>query len=158
MRLDRYLGVVDPATWDGSTFAGFHPASFKFLGEDFARKDILEQLQIGSSIPGYIQPGSNGTSPFGTAGNAIFFTTGTPTIASWSRSDMLSGDIAAAHYTPGGSMYRAGVNGKIYRVETYERALAYLAGSIPNYARFYPGTFSTFGEANIQTQDGMHFQ
>ena len=158
MRLDRYLGVVDPATWDETSISGFHPSSFKFLGEDFARKDIMEQLAIGSSVPGYIAPGSNGTSPFGTAGTGVFFTTGTPAIASWSRSDLLSGDVAATHYTPTGSMYRVGANAKLYRVQTYERALAYLAGSIPNYARFFPATFSTFGEANVQTQDGMHFE
>lgn len=158
MRLDRYLGAVDPATFDGSEFGGFRPASFKFVGEDFARKDIIEQISLGSAIPGYIQPGGTGSSPFGTAGTGIFFTTGTPAVASWSRSDLLSTDVSATRFTPAGSTYRAGAAAKLYRVETYERNLAYLAGSMPNYARFYPATFSTFGEANVQTSDGMHFQ
>ena len=38
MRLDRYLGVVDPSTFDGTDIAGFRPQSFKFIGEEFARK------------------------------------------------------------------------------------------------------------------------
>lgn len=158
MRLDRYLGAVDPATFDGTAIAGFRPASFKFVGEDFARKDIGEQIALGSAIPGYLQPGGTGNSPYGPAGTGIFFTTGTPPIASWSRSDLISTDISATRYTPEGSTFRAGIDGKLYHVETYERNLAYLPGSMPNYARFYPATFSTFGEANVQTSDGMHFQ
>jgi hypothetical protein len=158
MRLDRYLGVVDPSTWDGSEIAGFRPASFKFIGEEFARKDILEQIELGSAIPGYVAPGGLGNSPFGTAGTGIFFTEGTPTIANWSRSDLLSGDISAARFVPSGSMYRGGVSARIYRVQTYERALAHLAGSTPNFARFYPATLSSFGEADIQTSDDMHFR
>lgn len=158
MRLDRYLGVVDPSTFDGAEIAGFRPRSFKFLGEDFARKDIIEQISLGSAIPGYIAPGGVGNTPYGPAGEGIFFTEGTPTVANWSRSDVLSGDIAAARYLPSGSSYRGGFSGKVYRVETYERALAHLSGSMPNYARFFPATVATFGEANIQTVDGMHFQ
>jgi hypothetical protein len=158
MRLDRYLGVVDPVTFDGTEIAGFRPASFKFIGEEFARQDIIEQISNGAAIPGYIAPGGVANSPFGTAGAGIFFTEGTPTISSWSRSDVLTADIAAGRYTPGGSTYRAGFAGKVYRVETYERALAHLAGSMPNYARFFPATLATFGEANVQTKDGMHFQ
>lgn len=158
MRLDRYLGVVDPTTWDGFELGGFRPGSFKFIGEDFARQDIIEQISLGSAIPGYLTPGGVANSPFGTAGAGIFFTEGTPTIASWSRSDVLSTDISAARYAPSGSTYRAGASAKLYRVETYERALAHLAGSMPNYARFYPATLSSFFEANVQTQDEMHFQ
>lgn len=158
MRLDRYLGVVDPSTFDGTSIAGFRPASFQFIGEEFARQDIIEQISNGAAIPGYIAPGGGANSPFGTAGTGIFFTEGTPTIASWSRSDVLTADIAAGRYTPSGSTYRAGFTGKLYRVETYERALAHLAGSMPNYARFFPATLATFGEANVQTDDGMHFQ
>jgi hypothetical protein len=158
MRLDRYLGALDPATWDASDFGGFRPASFQFFGEDFARKDIIEQIALGSAIPGYVQPGGVGGSPFGTAGAGIFFTEGTPSIASWSRSDLLSADVAAAHFTPSGSTYRGGVAAKLYRVETYERALAYLAGSMPNYARFFPATLAAYGESDVQTSDGMHFQ
>lgn len=158
MRLDRYLGAIDPSTWDGSDFGGFRPASFKFLGEDFARKDINEQIALGSAIPGYVQPGGVAGSPFGTAGAGIFFTEGTPTIANWSRSDLLSAELAAARFTPSGSTYRAGAAAKLYRVETYERVLSHVAGSMPSYARFYPATLAAYGESNIQTSDGMHFQ
>ncbi|HUP90257.1 MAG TPA: TonB-dependent receptor [Longimicrobiales bacterium] len=157
MRLDRYLGVIDPATFDGSDLGGFRASGFKFLGEDYARQDILQQLAAGSAIPGYIVPGGL-SSPYGVAGSGIFFTTGTPGVASWSRSDLFSQDLTAARYTAGGSSYRAGVSGKLYKVETYERANAFNAGSIPNFARFFPATYSTFGEADIQTSDGMHFQ
>ena len=158
MRLDRYLGVVDPATFDGTDIAGFRPGAFKFLGEDFARQDILEQIELGSAIPGYIAPGGIGNSPFGTAGAGIFFTEGTPTVASWSRSDLYSADLGWARFSPTGSSYRAGTAGKLYRVETYERANAHLPGSTPNYARFFPATIAAYGEADIQTDDGMHFQ
>lgn len=158
MRLDRYLGVVDPSTFDGTDIAGFRPSSFKFLGEDFARQDILQQIELGSAIPGYSAPGGIGNSPFGTAGAGIFFTEGTPTIASWSRSDLYSADLGWARFAPTGSSYRAGTSGKLYRVETYERANAHLPGSTPNYARFFPATIAAYGEADIQTSDGMHFQ
>ena len=157
MRLDRFLGVVDPATFDGTDLGGFRPGSFKFLGEDFARQDVIKQIELGTGIPGYITPGGL-ASPYGIAGNGIFFTSGTPGIASWSKSDLLSQDISAARYTAAGSSYRGGVSGKLYRVETYERTNAAQSGSIPNYARFFPATFSTYGEADIQTSDQMHFQ
>jgi hypothetical protein len=158
MRLDRYLGVVDPSTFEGTDIAGFRPAGFKFIGEDFARQDILQQIDLGSAIPGYIQPGGVANSPFGTAGAGIFSTEGTPTVANWSRSDLYSGDIALARFLPSGSSYRGGLAGKVYRVETYERANAHLPGSTPNYARFFPATVAAYGEADIQTEDGMHFQ
>ncbi len=158
MRLDRYLGVVDPATWTQAAIAGFRPAPFQFVGEEFARREITEQLALGSAIPGYVAPGSLGASPFGAAASGIFSTTGTPGIASWSRSDVLSGEVAATRFAPTGSTYRAGLTGKLYRVQTYERALAYLAGSMPNYARFYPAEFSSYAEADIQTEDAMHLQ
>lgn len=158
MRLDRYLGVVDPSTFDGGDIAGFRVGDFQFLGEDYARQDILTQIDLGSAVPGYITPGGVGNSPYGTAGAGIFFTEGTPTVASWSRSDLFSGDIALARFLPTGSAFRGGVSGKLYRVETYERANAHLPGSTPNYARFFPATLATYGEADIQTSDGMHFQ
>ncbi|HEX6062677.1 MAG TPA: TonB-dependent receptor, partial [Longimicrobiales bacterium] len=128
------------------------------LGEEFARQDILRQIELGSAIPGYLAPGGIDNSPFGTAGAGIFFTEGTPTIASWSRSDLYSADVGWARFSPTGSSYRAGTAGKLYRVETYERANAHLPGSTPNYARFFPATVAAYGEADIQTKDGMHFQ
>lgn len=158
MRLDRFLGAIDPGTWDGLELGGFRPGNFRFLGEEFARKDIIEQISLGSAIPGYRAPGGVGNSPFGVAGAGIFSTEGTPSVASWSRSDLFSADLSAARYHPSGSTYRAGAAAKVYKVESYERALAHLAGSMPNYARFYPAVLSTFAEANIQTDDGMHFQ
>ena len=158
MRLDRYLGVIDPSTFDGFDIAGFRPSGFKFLGEDFARRDILQQIELGSAIPGYITPSSNATSPFSTAGAGIFFTEGTPTLANWSRSDLFSGDLAWARFLPSGSAIRAGTTGKLYRVETYERANAHLSGSMPNYTRFFPATVAAYGEWDMETRDNMHFQ
>ena len=158
MRLDRYLGVIDPSTFDGFEIAGFRPGSFKFLGEAFARGDILQQIDRGSAVPGYIAPSSDGTSPFAGAGTGIFFTQGTPTLANWSRSDQFSGDLAWARFLPSGSAIRAGATGKLYRVETYERANAHLTGSMPNYARFYPATIATYAEWDLETSDNMHFQ
>jgi hypothetical protein len=158
MRLDRYLGVIDPSTFDGTDIAGFRPGAFKFIGEDFARQDIIQQIELGSAVPGYIAPGGVSNSPFSVAGAGIFFTEGTPTVASWSRSDLYSADLALARFAPSGSSYRGGMAGKFYRVETYERANAHLPGSMPNYARFYPATLASYAEADIQTDDGMHFQ
>jgi hypothetical protein len=158
MRLDRYLGALDPNTFDGFEIAGFRPAGFKFIGEEFARRDVIEQIQLGSAIPGYIAPSGGANSPFGTAGVGIFFTEGTPTIANWSRSDVFSGDLAYARFLPSGSTLRTGAAGKLYRVETYERTNAHMTGSLPNYARFYPATIATYGEVDWQTDDNMHFQ
>jgi hypothetical protein len=159
LRLDRYLGVVDPESFDdGLAIAGFRPAALKFLGEEFVRRPIEEQLQSGGAVPGYITPGGAAGSPFGPAGEGIFFTTGTPMLANWTRSDLLSLDLSTSYFHPSGSAFRAGGAAKLYRVETYERAFAHLAGSIPNFARFYPGSYSGFAEADIETVDGMHFQ
>jgi hypothetical protein len=158
LRLDRYLGVLDPAALhDRFELAGFGPASFEFLGEDFVRRPIDQQLGARGAVPGYRQPGGTG-SPFGPAGAGIFFTSGTPTIANWTRSDLLAVDLVSAFFGASGSALRAGASAKLYRVETYERAFAHLAGSIPNYARFFPGTYSGFAEADIETDDGMRFQ
>ena len=158
LRLDRYLGAVDPASMEGGDIAGFRPAGLEFLGEDFVRRPIDEQLQSGEAVPGYITPGGSVGSPFGPAGEGIFFTTGTPVLANWTRSDLLSLDLSGSYFHPSGSTFRAGGAAKLYRVETYERAFANLAGSIPNYARFFPGNYSGFAEADIETIDGMHFQ
>lgn len=159
MRLDRYLGVIDPESF-GSRFnigaLGFQ--SFDFVGESFARRPIAEQLRETTAIPGYVTPGGYTGSPFGPAAQGIFFTEGTPTLANWSRSDLLALDLSAARFNTTGSAFRMGASGKLYRIETYERAHANLAGSIPNYARFFPGSWSGYAEADIATLDGMHFQ
>lgn len=159
LRLDRYLGVLDPEFFsDRLRVGGFTPTSFEFLGEEFVRQPIEAQLRAGSAVPGYSAPAGDTGSPFGPAAAGIFFTAGTPTLANWTRSDMLATDLVAAFFTPSGSAFRTGASAKLYRVETYERAFAHLAGSIPNYARFFPGIYSGFAEADIATDDGMHFQ
>lgn len=159
MRLDRYLGVIDPESLDGRfNVGGLGFGSFDFVGESFARRPIDQQLRETSAIPGYITPGGYTGSPFGPAAEGIFFTEGTPTLANWSRSDLLALDLSAAHFNSTGSAFRAGASGKLYRIETYERAYANLAGSTPNYARFFPANWSGYAEVDIATLDGMHFQ
>lgn len=159
MRLDRYLGVLDPESFgDRFEVGGFAPANFEFLGEAFVRQPIEEQLRSGSAVPGYSAPAGTTGSPFGPAGAGIFFTAGTPTLANWTRSDLLAADLLLSHFNLSGSSFRTGASAKLYRVETYERAFAHLAGSIPNYARFFPANYSGFAEADIATEDGMHFQ
>ena len=49
-----------------------------------------------------------------------------------------------------GNSFRGGFQGKFYQVETYERTRAYLAGSAPNYARFYPTTLAGYLDASIR--------
>ncbi len=159
LRLDRYLGVIDPASLERRfELAGFGLEAFDFLGESFVRSPIDQQLQAGVAVPGYGTPGGVSGSPFGPAGAGIFYTSGTPVLANWTRSDQLALDLVGSYFGPSGSAFRAGASGKLYRVETYERAFAHLAGSIPNYARFFPGTYSGFAEADIETDDGVHFQ
>ena len=159
MRLDRHLGVVEQAALDNRfEVGGFGLEAFDFLGEEFVHRPIAEQLRAGTAVPGYVSPGGVAGSPFGPAAGGIFFTSGTPVLANWTRSDMLATDVVGSYFTPDGSAFRAGASAKLYRVETYERAFANLAGSIPNYARFFPGTYSGFAEADVETDDGMHFQ
>jgi hypothetical protein len=54
-----------------------------------------------------------------------------------------------------GSSLRAGASAKLYSVESYERTLSHLTGSLPSYARFYPATMSGFSEARIAITDEM---
>ena len=159
MRLDRYLGALEPTAFnDRMDIGGIGLSNFEFIGEDFVRQPIETQLASGEPVPGYLPPGSGVGSPFGPAVDGIFNTTGTPQLANWTRSDMLALDLIGTHFSKSGGMYRVGTNAKLYKVETYERAFAHLSGSIPNFARFFPGTYSGFAEANVQTDDGMHFQ
>jgi carboxypeptidase family protein len=159
LRLDRYLGVIDPASLNNRLeLGGFGPEAFNFLGEDHVRRPIEDQLANNIAVPGYSAPGGVTGSPFGPAGAGIFYTSGTPGLANWTRSDLLTTELNGSYFTPTGSAFRAGASAKLYRVETYERAFAYLAGSIPNFARFFPATYSGFAEADIETVDGMHFQ
>jgi len=155
MRLDRHLGALDPATFDESRIAGFSPRSFGFLGEDFVRSPIERQLASPQPVPGYEAPGGSLGSPYGLAGTGIFFTEGTPHIASWTTTDMLSTDVTAEVMSVTGSSLRSGASVKLYGVESYERTLAHLTGSLPSYARFFPATVSGFSEARIAIADEM---
>jgi hypothetical protein len=150
-RLDRYLGVVDPAEVSGrSTVLGFGFSDFQFAGEDFVRLPIEQQLDSTVAVPGYRVPGGLSGSPFGAASENIFTTSGTSGLAAYSRSDFLGTDLVGELITASGSAYQAGFQGKFYRVQTYERTRAYLAGSAPNYARFYPTTLAGFVDASIR--------
>lgn len=153
-RLDRYLGAVDQAAFENrSTIAGFGLSDFEFLGEDYARSPIAEQIGNPQPVPGYVTPDGLRNSPFGPAGEGLFTTEGTSGIANWSRSDMLGADIVGEKFYANGANVRAGLTGKLYRVEVYERTRAYLAGSSPNYARFYPSTVAGFAETSIRPDE-----
>jgi len=150
-RLDRYLGVVDPAqVRDRSTVLGFGLSDFDFAGESFVRLPIEQQLDSVVAVPGYEAPGGITGSPFGAAAEGIFTTTGSSGLAAYSRSDFLGTDLVGELITADGNSYRAGFQGKFYQVETYERTRAYLAGSAPNYARFYPTTLAGYLDASIR--------
>ena len=155
MRLDRYLGAVDPGTFDGTRVGGFGFSTFRFLGEDHVRSPIEEQLAAPQPVPGYLAPGGSTGSPYGVAGTGIFFTEGTPHIASWATTDMLSVDLVSEVLAPTGSSLRTGASTKLFAVESYERTLSHLTGSLPGYARFYPATVSGFSEARIAITDEM---
>jgi hypothetical protein len=150
-RLDRYLGVLDPAqVSDRSTALGFGLSDFEFAGEEFVRLPIEQQLDSVVAVPGYRPPGGITGSPFGAAGEGIFVTTGTSGLVAYSRSDFLGTDLAGELITADGNSFRGGFQGKFYRVETYERTRAYLAGSAPNYARFYPTTLAGYLDTSIR--------
>lgn len=154
LHLDRYLGVVDPWTFDArSRIAGFGFRDFRFLGERFVHRPVEEQLKSGRAVPGYQQPGGSTGSPFGPAAEGIFSTEGTPQIANWSRSDFIGGDLVGELLSARGHALRAGGSLRLYRAESYERTLAYLPGSAPNYARFYPATASAFVDASLAAAD-----
>ena len=153
-RLDRYLGALDPWTFDGRTrVAGFGLQSFRFLGEEFTRSPINEQLASAQAVPGHAEPTGSAGTPFGAAGEGLFFTSGTPHIANWARSDLLNADLLAEYFTANGASLRGGVSGKLFGIENYERIASYLAGSIPTYARFYPAIASGFTEARFGATD-----
>ncbi|MEO5511083.1 MAG: carboxypeptidase regulatory-like domain-containing protein [Longimicrobiales bacterium] len=158
MRIDRYLGAVDQDALDSrSTLAGFGFSRFKFVGQDFVRSPIDEQLANGGAVPGYTAPVSEALTPYGPAGIGLFFTGGTPNVANWARTDMASADLVAEMIANTGSLLRVGANGKFYGNESYERVLAYLPGSSPTYARFYPRTVSAFTEGHIAVSDEINF-
>lgn len=153
-RLDRYLGVVRASDLaERQTVGGFGFSDFEFQGEEFVRRPIEDQLDNPQAVPGYVLPSGVGGSPFGPAGEGLFITRGTSGIANWSRSDLVGADLVGEKFAANGNTYRAGVSGKLYRVEVYERTRAYLAGSSPNYARFYPSTVAGFVEASIRPEE-----
>lgn len=159
MRQERMLGAIDVrAAEDRPSLAGFAFSRLQFLGEDFMRRPIEEQLAAATGIPGYIRPGGATGSPFGPAGEGIFFTEGTPSLAAWTRSEFIGGDVTGALYAAQGSALRGGASVRFYRVESYERVLAYLPGSVPNYARFYPATVSAFAEARLAAAEEVTIQ
>ena len=156
VRLDRYVGTLDPAVSDDRfTTGGFGFADLRFLGETFVRGPIEDQLANPAKIPGYLAPGTGIGSPFGPAADGIFNTEGTPDIANWTRSDLFAVDIAGERITATGSLIRVGGSARLYRAETYQRVLGYLAGSAPSYARFFPATLSTFVDARIAGDDEL---
>ncbi len=153
MRLDRYLGVVDPSSRDRLRIAGFGLADLAFLGERFARSPVREQLSSGVPVPGYARPGGSVGSPFGPAAEGIFFTEGTPGIANWTRTEFVGADLFAELLSSAGHVLAAGAGTKLHRVESYERPRAHLAGSSPNYALFFPGSLSAFVDARLAAED-----
>jgi hypothetical protein len=151
MRIDRFLGVVDPWTFDRrARIGGFGFADFRFLGEEFVRSPIEGQLESGGPVPGYVHPGGTTGTPFGPAAEGIFFTQGTPGIANWNRTDLLAVDLAGELVTTRGHRWLAGATARFYRIENYERVQAYLPGSLPSFARFYPSTLSGYIETNLR--------
>lgn len=158
VRIDRYLGAVDPWTFDGrSGIGGLGFSNYRFLGEDFARQPIGQQLAAGDAVPGYVAPGGLLGSPFGAAAEGIFLTEGTPHIANWARSDLFAADLVGEMLGAAGGSVRTGASLKLYRVESYERILSHLPGSAPNYARFYPATVSAFTDVRIGAADEITF-
>ncbi len=150
MKLDRYLGAVDPWTFDERTrIAGFGPADFRFIGEDFVRSPIEEQLRSGTGVPGYIEPGGTTGTPFGPAAEGIFFTEGTPDLANWTGSAFVGGDAQGEFLTSAGHALRGGGSLRFWRVESYERVAAHLPGSSPTFARFFPATIDGYMEASL---------
>ncbi len=156
-RLDRHLGALDPWTFDGrGRIGGVGLSDFRFLGEDFVRSPIEEQLLSGSPVPGYRDPGGSTGSPYGPAGEGIFFTEGTTDLANWSRSEFLAADVVGEVLSAAGHRLRGGASAKWWRVESYERVLSHLAGSSPNYTRFFPTTLNGFAEVTLAAADELN--
>lgn len=98
-------------------------------------------------------PGGAVGSPFGPAAEAIFFTEGTPHLANWTRMELVGGSVVGEVLSARGHSVRAGGSAKLYRVESYERVLSHLPGSLPHYARFFPATLSAFAEMKLAAAD-----
>lgn len=150
LRLDRHLGVIDPA-WRGdhARLGAFSFGDFEFLGEDFVHRPIGEQLRSGRAVPGYVAPGTVNGTPFGPAAEGLFVTEGGSGIANWSRTEFVGGDLVGEVLRADGSVLRGGASARFYQVQTYERVRSWLAGSSLNFARFHPATASGFGEYRL---------
>jgi hypothetical protein len=155
-RLDRYLGVLD--TVQPSRLGRFLLGDLRFRGEDVVRSAAREQVASGRTTPGYLAPSDSGLgSPYGIFGADLFVTDGTSGVAEWSRSDFadLRADLQAV-VSPRLDL-KVGGDAKLYRLEFYQHATAGLAGSAPNFVRFYPrllagwlhGTLYAFDAATI---------
>ncbi|HEX9108518.1 MAG TPA: hypothetical protein VF832_14840, partial [Longimicrobiales bacterium] len=155
-RLDRYLGALDVSALDArGTLAGFGLSQYHFLGEDFTRQAAAGASSV---VPGYLPPGGVTGSPFGPAAQGIFFTSGTPTIAAWTRSDFVSADLQGEVYTIGGTVVRGGVSGRLFSVSSYERAAAAFSDSVGRLTTFHPATFAGFFETQWGTSDDVNLQ
>lgn len=155
LHLDRYLGALDPGSVGGGDLAGFQLSSFRFLGESYVTSPIEEQLERLEPVPGYVAPRGIG-SPYGPAGAGIFYTDGTPDIANWTRSDVFSADLTGEVHNTRGTSLRAGAGTRFNRLETYERSGAWLAGSSPNYARFFPRSANGWVDLRVADEQGLY--
>ena len=117
------------------------------------RSPVQDQLRSAAPVPGYLPPGGSVGSPFGPAAEGIFYTEGTPGIANWTRTEFVGADLFAELLSSAGHVLSAGGGTKLYRVESYERARSFLAGSSPSYALFYPGSVSAFADARLAAED-----
>ncbi|HEX6589309.1 MAG TPA: TonB-dependent receptor [Longimicrobiales bacterium] len=159
MRLDRHLGVVDPAWRDDRTLiAGVSPSSFEFLGEDFVHSPVNEQLASGQAVPGYVAPDGTGGTPFGLAADGLFITRGASGLANWSRTEMVGTDLVGEMLQADGALLRGGASTRFFRVQAYERTQAWLGGSALRYARFFPATATAFGEYRLIVADEFQIQ
>ncbi|MEE9207741.1 MAG: carboxypeptidase regulatory-like domain-containing protein [Gemmatimonadota bacterium] len=153
-RLDRYLGALDLATVDQRfEIGGFGFSDQKFAGEAFTRLPVQTQLDTGLAVPGYRAPGGFTGSPFGPAAEGIFNTDGTTGIAAWSRSDWLGADVIVELQTAERNTYRAGLTSRFFRAENYERIRSYLAGSAPNFTRFFPAQLAGWVETTLRPEE-----
>lgn len=158
MRLDRFLGVLEPGTHEDALLGRFRPGGYAFVGEDFVRRPIEEQIADNRPIPGYVPPGGSVASPFGPAAEGIFFTEGTPDLANWTTSQFVSGDLEGELLSPAGHTLKAGTSAKLFEIESYERLLGHLAGSYPYYVRFYPRQVTGFAELRLAAADEVTVQ
>lgn len=147
---DRYLGVVDPWTFDERfRILSFGPRRFRFVGEDFVNMEVNDQILSSPFVPGYEEPEGQAGSPFSMFGKDLFYTRGTPSIANWTRTHGGAIDLLFEASTADGNLLRLGASARRYLLESYERPFAHDAGERFNFARFYPTTASAFAEMRL---------